>query len=89
MLNEILLGLKLPEPVVVHLPVVVIPPIVPVIATVGLLAHTDTLTGAITEVGIGVIVIFIVSRTRAQIPFAVEVKTKVDVPADISPELGM
>ena len=84
-----MLGLKLPVPLVVHLPVEEDPPITPFMASVGLLAQTDILVAAILDVGTGVIDTVIISFTAAQIPFAVEVKVNVVVPALISEALGI
>ena len=83
-----LLGLKLPVPDDVHFPVVVLPPIVPFTATVGLLAQTETVAGPALAVGISVMVIFMVSLASGQIPLAVDVNTSFTEPAAVSAELG-
>ena len=83
-----MLGLKLPVPLLVHLPVVVIPPIVPLNATVGLFAQTEILTGPAFAVGALEIATFIVSLAKPQIPFAVEVKNNLTDPAAVSALLG-
>ena len=86
--NCILLGLKLPDPFEVHFPVVDVPAIVPETATVGLFAHTEKLGGPASDVGTSVIVTFIVSLARGQIPLAVDVNTNLIEPAAVSAELG-
>ena len=88
MLNCVLLGLKFPEPLDVHFPVVVIPPIVPLTVTVGLLAQTETLAGPALAVGISVMVTLIVSLDKAHIPLAVVVKISLTLPLAVSAELG-
>jgi hypothetical protein len=87
-LSWILLGVKLPVPLLVHLPVLVDPDTVPLTLSDGLFAHNENVAGpAFTNGGL-VMVISMVSRSAAQMPLAVEVSTSFTEPAAVSAVLG-